>query len=65
MIRFAEAFLDEQIVVTLSRQLGWSHFVEIIPLKDDSSFHKNSRSHYSLFSTRMGFFVFCAALNIC
>ena len=35
MIRFAEVFLDEQIVVTLSRQLGWSHLVEIIPLKDE------------------------------
>ena len=35
MIRFAEVFPDEQIVVTLSRQLGWSHFVEIIPLKDE------------------------------
>ena len=31
MIRFAEVFPEEQIVVTLSRQLGWSHFVEIIP----------------------------------
>jgi len=35
MVRFAEAFSEEQIVVTLSRQLGWSHFVEIIPLKDE------------------------------
>jgi hypothetical protein len=35
MIRFAEVFPDEQIVSTLSRQLGWSHFVEIIPLEDD------------------------------
>ena len=32
MIQFAETFPDEQIVATLSRQLGWSHFVEIIPL---------------------------------
>ena len=28
-------FPEEQIVVTLSRQLGWSHFVAIIPLDDD------------------------------
>ena len=35
MVRFAEVFSEEQIVATLSRQLGWSHFVEIIPLKDD------------------------------
>ena len=35
MIRFAEVFPDEAIVSTLSTQLGWSHFVQIIPLKDD------------------------------
>ena len=29
MIQFAEAFPEEPIVVTLSRQLGWSHFVAI------------------------------------
>jgi len=33
MMRFAEAFPDEQIVSTLSRQLTWSHFKEIIYLK--------------------------------
>lgn len=31
--KFAEAFPDAQIVATLSQQLGWSHFVEILPLK--------------------------------
>jgi len=35
MMRFAEVFPDEKIVSTLSRQLGWSHFVEIIPLDED------------------------------
>jgi hypothetical protein len=35
MVQFAEAFPEEEIVVTLSRQLGWSHFVEIVPLKDE------------------------------
>jgi len=35
MIRFAEVFPEGNIVSTLSRQLSWSHFVEIIPLKDD------------------------------
>jgi hypothetical protein len=35
MIRFAEAFPDPQIVSVLSKQLGWSHFVEIIPLDDN------------------------------
>lgn len=35
MVQFAGIFPDEKIVVTLSRQLGWSHFVEVIPLKDE------------------------------
>jgi predicted nuclease of restriction endonuclease-like (RecB) superfamily len=35
MVRFAEVFPEENIVSTLSRQLGWSHFVEIISLKDE------------------------------
>jgi len=34
MIQFAEVFSDMEIVVTLSRQLSWSHFVAILPLKD-------------------------------
>jgi len=32
MIQFAEAFPDIKIVSTLSTQLSWSHFVEILPL---------------------------------
>lgn len=36
MIRFAESFPDTGIVSTLSRQLSWSHFREIIYLKDPS-----------------------------
>ncbi len=35
MVQFGEVFPKEEIVATLSRQLGWSHFVEIIPLKDE------------------------------
>ncbi len=35
MVQFAEVFPKEEIVATLSRQLGWSHFVEIIPIKDE------------------------------
>lgn len=34
MVQFAEVFPDREIVAALSRQLGWSHFVEIIPLND-------------------------------
>jgi hypothetical protein len=32
MVQFAEAFPDEEIVVTLSRQLSWSHFQALLPL---------------------------------
>lgn len=35
MVQFAEAFPDERIVATLRRQLGWSHFKEIIPQPDE------------------------------
>jgi predicted nuclease of restriction endonuclease-like (RecB) superfamily len=35
MLQFAEIFPDRKIVATLSRQLGWSHFKEILPVKDD------------------------------
>ncbi len=33
MMQFAEQFTDFEIVVTLSRQLSWSHFLVLIPLK--------------------------------
>jgi DUF1016 N-terminal domain len=35
MIQFAERFPNVEIVGILSRQLSWSHFVELIPLKSD------------------------------
>lgn len=34
MVQFAEAFPDEEIVVSLVRQLSWSHIQELLPLKD-------------------------------
>jgi hypothetical protein len=34
MVQFASGFPDAKIVATLSRQLGWSHFVDLIPIKD-------------------------------
>lgn len=34
MMQFAEQFTDSQIVVTLSRQLSWSHFIELLPIKN-------------------------------
>lgn len=33
MLQFAEQFTDNSIVVTLSRQLSWSHFLALIPIK--------------------------------
>jgi predicted nuclease of restriction endonuclease-like (RecB) superfamily len=33
MLQFADQFADKEIVVTLSRQLSWSHFLVLIPLK--------------------------------
>ncbi len=35
MIQFAEVFSDKKIVVSLIRQLSWTHFIALIPLKDD------------------------------
>jgi predicted nuclease of restriction endonuclease-like (RecB) superfamily len=33
MVQFAEAFPEAEIVATLSRQLSWSHFRELLPLR--------------------------------
>ncbi|MFH6960637.1 DUF1016 N-terminal domain-containing protein [Flavobacterium aquidurense] len=33
MMQFAAQFMDSQIVVTLSRQLSWSYFIELLPIK--------------------------------
>ena len=35
MIQVYTIFSDKEIVVTLSRQLSWSHFIEFIKIKDD------------------------------
>jgi predicted nuclease of restriction endonuclease-like (RecB) superfamily len=34
MVQFSEFFKNKEIVVTLSRQLTWSHFVAILPVKE-------------------------------
>jgi predicted nuclease of restriction endonuclease-like (RecB) superfamily len=41
MVQFAEAFPDARIVVSLIRELTWTHFIALIPLKDPlkSSFY--------------------------
>ena len=34
MIQFYELFPDFEIVATVSRQLGWSHFLELITIAE-------------------------------
>ena len=34
MVQFAEIFPEEEIVVSLIRQLSWTHFIALIPIKD-------------------------------
>lgn len=34
MIQFAEVYPDREIVVSLLRQLGWTHFLRLIPIDD-------------------------------
>ena len=35
MIKFYQEFPDREKVATLSQQLTWSHFVELLPIADD------------------------------
>jgi len=37
MLRFAEQFPDKEIVVKLAHKLSWSHFIEILPIKDTTA----------------------------
>ena len=37
MLQFAEQFSDDEIVVSLSRHLSWSHFLALIPLKSSEA----------------------------
>ncbi|MEQ1733736.1 MAG: PDDEXK nuclease domain-containing protein [Bacteroidia bacterium] len=37
MMQFADMFSDLSIVATASRQLSWSHFIELIPLKNNAA----------------------------
>jgi len=34
MLQFVQAFPDRKIVAALQRQLGWSHFKSLIPMKN-------------------------------
>ena len=37
MVQFARLFPDPEIVVTLSRQLSWSHFLALLPLRSEEA----------------------------
>jgi hypothetical protein len=37
MMQFATRFPDEQIVVPLARQLSWSHFIILLPIKNQEA----------------------------
>ena len=56
MVKFAQAFPDRQIVATLSQQLSWSHFVEVItldePLKRDFYTELSRINHWSVRTLR-------------
>ena len=53
MIQFAEKYTDIENVVTLSRHLSWSHFLTLIPLKDQKARDFYGKLAYnSLFGVR-------------
>lgn len=37
MVQFAEAFSSSEIVATLMRQLSWTHFLQLIPIKSEAA----------------------------
>ena len=56
MMQFAEQFADLEIVSTLSTQLSWSHFVELLPIKEVEKRYfyakKITEGHWSVRHTR-------------
>ncbi|MBS0355443.1 MAG: SDR family oxidoreductase [Proteobacteria bacterium] len=43
MVRFAQAFPDAEIVASLMRQLSWTHFLQLLPLKTEPARHFYAR----------------------
>lgn len=43
MVQFAQAFPDAAIVASLMRQLSWTHFLQLLPLKSESARHFYAR----------------------
>ena len=56
MMRFAHTFSDFSIVPTVSAQLSWSHFLEIIPIANEKTriyyAQKSSTERWSVRETR-------------
>jgi predicted nuclease of restriction endonuclease-like (RecB) superfamily len=52
MMQFAEKFPDKKIVASLMRQLSWTHFIQLLPLKDPLQ-----REFYSQMSSTSGWSV--------
>lgn len=46
MLQFAEQYPDMQIVVTLSRQLSWSHSLILIPLRSNKLLREQQAIYY-------------------
>lgn len=49
MMQFAEQFTDDKIIIFLSKQLSWSHFVELLPIRN-----KNAKLFYAQKSVSEG-----------
>lgn len=43
MVQFAQAFPDAEIVASLMRQLSWTHFLQLLPLKSEPARHFYAR----------------------
>lgn len=43
MVQFAQAFPDAEIVASLMRQLSWTHFLQLLPLKSEAARHFYAR----------------------
>jgi len=48
MIQFYQVFPDKTIVSTLSSQLSWSHFMELLPIKDPLARDFYARLHLAI-----------------
>lgn len=46
---FADQFSEEEIVVTLSRQLSWSHILTLLPFKNHEA-----KFYYAIYSSNTG-----------